>query len=263
MELKIVQDPEIERLLHHLFLVTEPGDGDQMQNSPCHIEQYELPGYIEMELQGEDPVARYPALHAQLDVCENCRAVYEDIKELVLLEQSGDMVEPAGPAQFDFSYMQPSNLQPSQSRSALQSSAQETVERVLDGVKWHLNALGQLGLQLSEELAIGPKSINMQPAFTKSIGAEIFRVSSQDLAPDMTVTVTGSEIVHKPQHCLLAVDVEIPSRGGWPNLAGSEVVLRIDEVVVDAELTDAFGHCRFQEVNRSELSRITLRIRSL
>ena len=252
-----MQQAEIFRLLRQILVTEDAEDRVPAQDAPCHIEQYELPGYIEMEFNGEDPVSRYPTLHARLADCEQCQTAYTEIKELLLMEQTGVMVDPPSSAQFDLSYLQHSSAQETE-----HSSVESIKERITDGVKWHLSAAGRMWVQLSDHLMANSTSLDIQPAFTKSSGAELFKISSQNLAPDMVITVTGRELQNRPEQCSLAVDVDIPSRGGWPNLAGAEVVLTIEAETVDSKLTDAFGGCLFDGIEKRDLPRVRLQIRS-
>ena len=64
-----------------------------------------------------------------------------------------------------------------------------------------------------------------------------------------------------PQLLTLEVAVDIPSRGGWPNLAGSAVILRRGpDELIDEQETDAFGKVTFEDVRVEDLPLLVFEI---
>ncbi len=47
--------------------------------------------FVEVELSGEDATARMPLLQQHLDQCPACRAEYETLRDLQLLENQGHL----------------------------------------------------------------------------------------------------------------------------------------------------------------------------
>jgi hypothetical protein len=47
-------------------------------------------GFVELEVSGQDAVARMPQLKQHLNQCQACRNEYEALRDLRLLEEKGD-----------------------------------------------------------------------------------------------------------------------------------------------------------------------------
>ena len=52
----------------------------------------------------------------------------------------------------------------------------------------------------------------------------------------------------------------IPSRGGWPHLAGTEVMLKKEEVTLDTRATNAFGQTTFKGIMAADLAKLSFEI---
>ena len=59
---------------------------------------------------------------------------------------------------------------------------------------------------------------------------------------------------------MLTVDVNIPSRGGWPELAGSRVTLRRNDIKLATQETDAFGKAVFEGIAIAELPTFVIEV---
>src|SRR5262245_18398289 len=102
--------------------------------------------------------------------------------------------------------------------------------------------MGRLLIELSDALVRASRP----PALATSLKsgeqtAEMFRLRVPDAVPDLEVTIAAEYARGDSTHCALSVEVVAPSRGGWPNLAGSEVVLKRRNEVLATQVTDAFG----------------------
>jgi hypothetical protein len=53
-----------------------------------------LAAYAEAELAGEDVVSKFPTLWRHIQRCEECGALYADLLEITLLEESGELPIP-------------------------------------------------------------------------------------------------------------------------------------------------------------------------
>jgi hypothetical protein len=65
-----------------------------------------------------------------------------------------------------------------------------------------------------------------------------------------------------PTRCTVIVKVNIPSRGGWPNLAGTEVMLKRGELELDTQTTDAYGEAVFERIATDDLAHLIFEITS-
>lgn len=77
---------------------------------------------------------------------------------------------------------------------------------------------------------------------------------------DLEVVISAEAMRGQPEQVLLIVEVRIPSRGGWPNLGGSSVVLHRGERSVETQLTDAFGKAIFSGISYEELDQLNFEI---
>jgi hypothetical protein len=129
---------------------------------------------------------------------------------------------------------------------------------------WRFDELGRLIVAFSREVlavmladAPAPPALAVKTApHTRPVG----RLTLGGAPENLETTITIDEREDEPESCTLTVEVRIPSRGGWPNLAGSEVRVAIpgrDELV---RLTDAFGRVAITPVTRDEIASLTLTI---
>ena len=77
---------------------------------------------------------------------------------------------------------------------------------------------------------------------------------------DLDVRISAEAQRRDPQLLTLEVAVDIPSRGGWPHLAGSVVTLRRGADLIDEQETDAFGKAVFDNVPTADLPLILFEI---
>ena len=60
---------------------------------------------------------------------------------------------------------------------------------------------------------------------------------------------------------MVIVEVSIPSRGGWPNLADTNVTLKRDDLELETQLTDAFGKAVFEGICTDDLAHLVFEIK--
>lgn len=70
--------------LHRIY-ATDDGELD------CDHLQSILPAYVEFELAGNDPAARYPQAKAHLAQCPDCAEEYEGLRAVAVLEARGTL----------------------------------------------------------------------------------------------------------------------------------------------------------------------------
>lgn len=192
-----------------------------------------LPAYIESRSSANTASWRPVALH--LATCWRCAATYIELADLLELAQ---VKQSSAPLSF------PTPKLPF--RSIVQAVPAQTV--------WRLNNLGRLIVEFSAELLRSWQPL-LAPAGVKSSQSTnlLYQITVSDADPNLIVTITAEQMAALPTHCLISVNVDIPSRGGWPNLAGSEVVLRYAEQILATQQTDAFGKVVFEDLEIDQL----------
>lgn len=222
---------------------------EDMDSVLCHTDDNELTAYVEAELNGQPVAALYPELKQALDECENCHTAYLELKELLQLVQKDELVEPAAPATFDFSYLK---------RATAAPPPISTWEQSINHVTWRLLNLKKLVVSLSDDFIQSLQTPSLQATTLKSVGDDLFQLVSPAMAPDMAVTISARAKRRQPDRYVIGIDVQIPSRGGWPNLGGSSVTLLVDGQAVETRETDAFGKVLFDGVGHADLAQVEL-----
>lgn len=243
-----MQPDQATRLLAFFY------EADQAAEPLCHANQLELADYIDAEQNGRPIATLYPDLHAQLATCAICRQAYEELKMLVSMEQQDALVEPPNPAAFDFGYL------PRLPKPRMEGRVAPLVDLVVGGVRWRLTHLRRMVVNLSKEFVQSLQPVGAQPAFLKAAPRDLFAISSPNLAEDLAVTITAREKRGGPERCTLSVRVEIPSRGGWPHLAGTSVTLAVGGQAIETRYTDAMGETFFDNIARQDLPHLTLAV---
>jgi hypothetical protein len=77
---------------------------------------------------------------------------------------------------------------------------------------------------------------------------------------DLQATITVEDMRADPAYCTVTVEADIPSRGGWPNLAGTEVMLKRGELELDTQRTDAHGEVVFEGIATDDLAHLVVEI---
>ncbi len=100
----------------------------------------------------------------------------------------------------------------------------------------------------------------MQPAMLKSSAPVGLCYELSDELEDLRVRIEAEPQRDDPQRMAVEVEVDIPSRGGWPHLAGTIVTLRRGEAVLDQQETDPFGKALFDDVPAADLPQLVFEI---
>lgn len=193
---------------------------------PC---QDQLAAYIDAELSGSDAAATFPSVFAHLVECATCSAAYDELAALLALEHSGKLAAPPVTAKFNFTFLPAPAAQPT-------------------SPFWRLDSLGRLIVQFSEELVRSLQGPALQPSYLKGDAPQPLTIAVDDEVDDLAVRISAEPARRNVQLYGVEVDVDIPSRGGWPNLAGSVVTLSIEDAEFDRQETDAFGKALFENV---------------
>ena len=203
--------------------------------APC---QEQLAVYVDAELAGQPAGARFPAVAAHLGQCAACQQAYQELKALLTLEQTGEMAAPPVVPSFDFGYMPRRPARP-----ATQPA----------GRHWRWDELGRLVIQWTADLLASLQGPALQPALLKSGAPAGVRYELVDAVDDLAVRIEAEPLRGDPHRMAVEVEVDIPSRDGWPHLAGTIVTLRRGDVVLDQQETDAFGKAMFEDVPFEDL----------
>ena len=89
-----------------------------------------------------------------------------------------------------------------------------------------MDALGRLVIQFSADLLRALQPPTLQPGYLKGNAPSSLSYALTDQIDDLNVRIHVEASRRDPQAATVEVEVDIPSRGGWPNLAGSAVILR-------------------------------------
>jgi hypothetical protein len=210
--------------------------------APC---QEQLAAYVDAELAGQPARKRFPAVAAHLDQCAACQQAYQELKALLALERSGELAAPPVAPVFDFGYLPPQPARPTAQPAAR---------------PWRLDELGRLIIQFTADLLASLQGPALQPAMLKS-GARVgLRYELAGELQDLRVRIEAEPQRDDPQRMAVEVEVDIPSRGGWPHLAGTVVTLRRGDDLLDQQETDAFGKAVFEDVLPEDLPLLVFEI---
>jgi len=124
--------------------------------------------------------------------------------------------------------------------------------------------LGHLIITLSNELlqTLQPRPLQPDYALTRAAPdpQTRYQLTLRDEIDDLQTTVTIRETKTNPEQVIVSVEVDIPSRGGWPDLAEIDVTLKLDERIIAQQSTDAFGKAVFPNLNANILPQLTIEI---
>ena len=233
---------QVHAILQALFAEDTPASAD------CAWCAYQLAAFVDVELTSNDAQVRFPAVAAHLDQCLSCQQAYQELLALLALEHAGELVAPPVAPTFDFAYL-PQRPAP---RPA-QPSARP----------WRLDDLGRLVIQFTAELLAGLQGPALQPAFLKSDTPAALTYELTDAADDLHVRIEAESQRRNPQQMTIEVAVDIPSRGGWPHLAGSIVTLQRGDELLDQQETDSFGKVVFEDVSATDLPQLSFTVEAV
>ena len=210
--------------------------------APC---QEQLAAYVDAELAGQPAGARFPTVAPHLGQCSACRQAYQELKALLALERSGELAAPPVAPSFDFGYLPARTAQP---------AAAPAVR------PWRLDELGRLVIQWTADLLASLQGPALQPAMLKSGAPAGVRYELAGAVDDLAVRIEAEPQRGDPQRWTVEVEVDIPSRGGWPHLAGSIVTLRRGDETLGQQETDPFGKAVFENVSTAALPQLSFTV---
>ena len=212
----------------------------------CQACQAGLAAYVDAELAGQPAAGLFPAVSEHLTTCAACRLELAELRSLLELERQGRLEQPPVPGEFDFGYLQ------------IGPFAEERSNR---SGGWRMNALGRLVIQFSADLLSALQPPTLQPGYLKGSAPSSLSYDLTDQIEDLNVRIHVEASRRDPQTATVEVEVDIPSRGGWPNLAGNAVILQRDaEQLLEEQETDAFGKVTFEDVSVEDLPLLVFEI---
>lgn len=208
----------------------------------CSACQDALAEYIDAQLMRVTPTGEHLAVEQHLQRCPYCADSYRELLELTTLAYADDLPDPAAIPRFDF--------------AALTGAAAGAPER-----PYWWDEFGRLILRFSADLLAAWQPPTLAPAYRGlKRGEEIplyefhLEEAERDLVATITVQASG------PTGCTVEVAVDVPSRGGWPNLADIAVTLRRGNELLAQSFTDAFGKVQFPNIAQSDLVHLVVEV---
>lgn len=230
---------QIKTILQALF------DDEGFSTPDCAPCQEQLAAYVDAELAGQPASARFPAVAAHIDRCAACQQAHHELQALLRLDRSGELAAPPVLPSFDFSYLPPLPARPAAPPAAR---------------PWLLDELGRLVIRWTADLLASLQGPAIQPTLLKSGASAGLRYELTDAVDDLAVRIEAEPQRSNPQRWTVEVEVDIPSRGGWPHLAGNVVTLRRGAELIDKQETDSFGKALFDGVPAADLPQLVFEI---
>lgn len=243
----ISECPDCERRVGHLVRALATAGDDTLTCREC--EEF-LPDYLQADLEGGAGAPLWRRVRLHLETCPHCAAAYATLSDLSALAYRERGTEPPHYPGPELSFL---------------SKGQSGVSKGT-GKPWRVDALGQLIIQFSAEMVRAWQAPGAQPAHakaglksSKSPGVS-GQLSITEAVEDLKVTITTESQRDDPDRCIVVVKVDIPSRGGWPNLADTEVRLKRTEQELEIQATDAHGEVVFEGIATDDLAQLAFEI---
>ena len=231
------------RRVEHLTQALATDEEDALTCQEC---QDNLPEYLQDISDGQTDAVRWHSLAFHLATCPSCSDVYADLTDVVALAEGTRGVEPPR-------YPEPRFPFPTATAQPGPPS-------------WHLDDLRRLVIAFSSEIVRTLRMPSQQPLPTRS-GARseattpgVYRYALIDAVEDLDVTITAEQLRTDPMRCTVTIEADIPSRGGWPHLAGTEITLKRSTGELETRWTNAFGMVIFEQLPLDDLSLLSFTI---
>jgi hypothetical protein len=238
----------------------------------CQVCQANLAAYVEAEFDDKPAAALFSAVAEHLTTCDDCRQEAAELRWLLTMERQGLFEQPPAAGEFDFGYLQTGPFSEERSSRLAQIGPFFGERSNLDPTEvpqapmparqpWRLDAVGRLIIQFSADLLRSLQPPAFQPSYLKGAVPASLTYALVAEVKDLDVRIRVEPARRDPQRATVEVEVDIPSRGGWPNLAGSAVTLRRGaEDVLDRQQTDAFGKVVFEDVATEDVPTLVFEI---
>jgi hypothetical protein len=226
-------------------LTTE--EADQLGCQEC---QDRLPAYLVAETNQQPDAAQWHPIALHLQTCPHCSAAYATLAHLTELAEGRRGVEPAHYPIPRLPFLQDKQTRPPQPVR----------------IPWRWDEAGRLVIAFSAELVQALQSSTQQPGYATtrrkaSRSPEIiYQFLLTDAVEDLELTMTAEPARDNPVQCVVIVEVLIPSRGGWPHLAGTEVTLKRNDQKLETQMTDTYGKAVFAGIAVEALPQLVCEI---
>jgi hypothetical protein len=240
--------PYCERRIGHLVRVLNADKQDRLACQEC---QKLLPDYLEAEREAQAHKAQWRSITSHLETCPHCSAEYATLSDLIELAHGERGEEPPDYPVPDLSFFPKRKDRPSEPTHVL----------------WHLDDLGHLIIEFSAELVRTMQPPTHQLAYATArlksgrSSRTLCQLSIKEAVKDLEVAITAEEAREELGSCTIIVEVNIPSRGGWPNLANTEVTIKRGKMELETQLTDAFGQAVFDGIATGDLAHLVFEIK--
>jgi hypothetical protein len=221
---------------------------DEEDQLTCQECQDLLPGYVRAEADGQARESQWHPVVLHLQTCPHCSEAHVALSDLMALADGEAGREPPEYPVPELSFLRERDESPHPLR-----------------IPWYVNELGAMVIEFSTELVRVLQTPPYRPTYApglKTAGEQrvLCQLSLKKAVQDLEVTVTVEEEPSAPARCTVIVEVNIPSKGGWPNLAGSKVALKRGQEPLETQWTDAFGKAVFEGVRTEELPQLVFEI---
>lgn len=238
--------PRCEGRLGFLIRALSRDEEDPLTCTECEAL---LPDYVQAEQERRGGEARWQPVVAHLATCPACTAARAELVSLLDLALGARTPPPARTPAPDLAFLRPAQDEPADRTQP----------------SWRLDELGRMIVELTDDLLATLLPPARQPAYAlaglkSAVPGTLFELPIQ--APDagLNVTIQAETVRAAPDRCTLTVSVDIPGRGGWPHLAGTEVTLCQVNGEPCQEWTDAYGEAVFENVPVAKLSGLVIEV---
>ncbi|MBN1584734.1 MAG: hypothetical protein JXA89_28770 [Anaerolineae bacterium] len=232
---------ECEKKVGHLVRAWTAGKEDLLTCQDCEDLLLE---YIQAEESGKVDGPRWRAMVYHLETCPHCSAAHAELGEFVALawgEQGKESTHYPIP---DLSFLPPA--------------------KDMSRLRWQINEWGRVVIELSSELLRSLQPPDCQPAYAaaglKASDSQQTLIALEEMIDELQVTINAHKTERDPVHCTVNVQVTVAGRGGWPNQADTEVVLKRNDQILETQLTDAFGKVVFERIVTDDLAQLVFEI---
>jgi hypothetical protein len=244
--------PHCRQRAGYLMHGIEAGEADRLTCAEC---EERMPGYITAMAAGQAGEALWHTVALHVQTCPRCAATYADLTDMLAIGNHERGVEPPSYPAPRMPFARAKRSPPRPARRTVFAQ----VGRSAPALPWRLDQLGRLVVELSADLVSALRVAPAAPAFAKASAQPVLiQLALADAVEDLEVTIVVRQARGAPDSCSITVQVHIPSRGGWPSMAGSEVSLHrgADELAI--EVTDAFGNAVFEDVPADDFSQLVV-----
>jgi len=211
----------------------------------CQACEERLPEYMQAESEGVEGEAGWFAVTLHLKTCPHCMSEYESLRELIPLStDDSSLVSILFPTP-DLSFLKQGK--PSHPRAAADF--------------WYLNDLGRLVVNFSAELLA---SLELRPVALQGLKSGpsrlLYEIDVSDAFEDFDVLIATEADQQDAGLCTIVVNVTSLDLE-WPELAGSQVMLRRRNRESVTQETDPYGEAVFPKIEQSDLPHLAIEIK--